>query len=417
MTVTDDRVQRAIGALEFLATADIATMDRGGLSDVTAARRIVVGLCDQIDLAVATRSRQLENEGRSESPTDVLREKGRRSNRDAAAANKRAETAAQMPTLANALGDGAITAGHLDAIANATARLTDEQRATFATHEEALRKRAARVSVEQFERECRDLARGIVAESENDDGRTELERQRAKNNIRSWIDRETGMGHIHTDLDPEYHAKILASLRAKLRSLKHQQDQRPSDDALPERTHDQLEADAFVELITNSDSLDKRVPEVIVLIDYTTLLAGLGDHSVCETVDGIPIPAETVRRYCCTANIIPAVLGSDGQPLDVGAGSRLATPAQRRAVYSMYRTCAVPGCCTPVGDCEVHHLDEWIRNRCTDLKRLVPLCKRHHHLIHEGGWRIDMDDRRTVTVHRPDGSIYAAASTVDRIAS
>ena len=68
MTVTDDRVQRAIEALEFLAAADIATMDRGGLSDVTAARRIVVGFCDQIDLAVAQRSRQLETEGRSESP-------------------------------------------------------------------------------------------------------------------------------------------------------------------------------------------------------------------------------------------------------------------------------------------------------------------------------------------------------------
>ena len=53
MTVTDDRVQRAIEALEFLAAADIATMDRGGLSDVTAARRLVVGFCDQIDLAVA----------------------------------------------------------------------------------------------------------------------------------------------------------------------------------------------------------------------------------------------------------------------------------------------------------------------------------------------------------------------------
>ena len=149
----------------------------------------------------------------------MLREKGRRSNRDAKAAAGRAETAAQMPTLGDALGDGAITAGHLDAIANATAKLTDDQKAAFATHEDVLRKRAARVSVEQFERECRDLARAIVAESEHDDGRSELERQRAKNNIRSWIDRETGMGHIHTELDPESHAKILASLHAKLRSL------------------------------------------------------------------------------------------------------------------------------------------------------------------------------------------------------
>ena len=133
-----------------------------------------------------------------------------------------------------------------------------------------------------------------------------------------------------------------------------------------------------------------------MLLDHNTLVGGWHANSLCETIDGIPIPPETVRRYCCTANIIPAVLGSDGQPLDVGAGSRLATPAQRRAVYTMYRTCAIPGCCTPVGDCEIHHLDEWIHNRSTDLKRLLQLCKRHHHLIHEGSWRIDMDNQRNL---------------------
>jgi hypothetical protein len=83
----------------------------------------------------------------------------------------------------------------------------------------------------------------------------------------------------------------------------------------------------------------------------------------------------------------------------------------------MYRTCAIPGCCTPVSDCEIHHLDEWIHHQLTDLKRLVPLCKRHHHLIHEGGWRIDMDENRLLTVYRPDGTLYATAPTMDRIAS
>jgi hypothetical protein len=315
------------------------------------------------------------------------------------------------------LGDGTITAGHLDAIANATAKLTDDQKATFATHEDKLRKRASRVPVEQFERECRDLARAIVANSEHDDGKTELEHQRERNNIRSWIDRETGMGHIHTELDPESHAKILASITAKVRSLKHQQDQRSSDDPLAPLTHEQLEAEALIDLITGSGALDQRVPEVIVLIDYQTLVGEWHASSLCETIDGTPIPADTVRRYCCQANIIPAVLGSDGQPLDVGAGSRLATPAQRRGIYSMYRTCAIPGCCTPVSDCEIHHLDEWIHHQLTDLTRLIPLCKRHHHLIHEGGWHIDMDNQRNLTVYRPDGTLYMRGPTTDRLAS
>ena len=198
MTVTDDRVQRAISTRVPRCRRHrhdgprwLERRHRG-----TAARGRVLRPDRPIDRRVAQRSRELESEGRSESPADVLREQGRRSNRDARAAAGRAETAAQMPTLGDALGDGAITAGHLDAIANATAKLT---------------------------------------------------------NIRTWIDRETGMGHIHTELDPESHAKILASLRAKLRSLKHQQDQRPSDDPLAPLTHEQLEADAFIELIIGSD--------------------------------------------------------------------------------------------------------------------------------------------------------------------
>ena len=61
MTVTDDRVQRAIDALEFLAAVDIDAMDREQLGDVMAARRLVVGFCDQIDVHVARQRSTLES--------------------------------------------------------------------------------------------------------------------------------------------------------------------------------------------------------------------------------------------------------------------------------------------------------------------------------------------------------------------
>ena len=83
----------------------------------------------------------------------------------------------------------------------------------------------------------------------------------------------------------------------------------------------------------------------------------------------------------------------------------------------MYRTCAVPGCCIPVGDCEVHHLDEWIRSKCTDIARLVPLCTRHHHVVHDGGWRIVMDHDRVIGLYRPDGTLCLRGPTMDRLAS
>ncbi|MDQ3544042.1 MAG: HNH endonuclease [Actinomycetota bacterium] len=411
--VEDARLNRVFEALEQLAAADVESMDRQSLDGVSAVRRTVVAFCDAIDIRIARRSRQLAAEGRSEPPADVLRERGRRSGRDAAAAASREVACEQLPTFEGALGDGSVTAGHLDALATATGKLNDTDRAEFASHEGDLLKHAKKNSVEAFERECRDLGR-IIAAKNGDDGRSELERQREKNNIRQWVDRNTGMGHLHAELDPESHALVWSAINSRLRTLKHQQDERGADDPVASLTHAQLEAKALVDLITGSGALGRRVPEVIVLIDYDTLVGALRDDSVCETSNGFVVTPATVRRYCCEAGIVPTVLGSDGEVLDVGAAARLATPAQRRATLAMYRTCTFPACQVPVDRCEIHHVDDWLHHRRTNLGGLAPLCCQHHHLIHEGGWTITMTPDRTITITRPDGTHYFTGITTDR---
>jgi predicted restriction endonuclease len=50
----------------------------------------------------------------------------------------------------------------------------------------------------------------------------------------------------------------------------------------------------------------------------------------------------------------------------------------------------------------------WDAHRgATDLANLLPLCSRHHHLVHEGGWRLSLDHERTLTIIRPDGELHA----------
>jgi hypothetical protein len=39
--------------------------------------------------------------------------------------------------------------------------------------------------------------------------------------------------------------------------------------------------------------------------------------------------------------------------------------------------------------------------------RQPPLCSRHHHLVHELGWRLDLAPDRTLTISQPDGTIVA----------
>jgi hypothetical protein len=117
----------------------------------------------------------------------------------------------------------------------------------------------------------------------------------------------------------------------------------------------------------------------------------------------------TARRHACNASIIPAVLDSAGMPLDVGRGARHATPAQRRALRSMYRTCAVGDCDRGFDHCEIHHLLEWDEHDGpTDLDNLLPVCSYHHHRAHEGRWRLQLDpSTRQLDVSLPDGALHS----------
>jgi hypothetical protein len=176
-----------------------------------------------------------------------------------------------------------------------------------------------------------------------------------------------------------------------------------------------LEVDALVELVTASSAVDPRVPEISVLVDHATLATGVfGVGSVCETVDGQALAPETVRRLACDAGLLPVVLGGDGVPLDVGRTRRLATRAQRQALAAMYTTCGMPGCGVRFARCRIHHLDPWLPTGQTDLDNLLPVCDRHHHDVHEGGWRLTMTPDRVVTLRAPDGTIRYHGDTCDR---
>jgi len=391
----DSPSQRAFEALAMLDAAAIESMDRDDLDSVMQARRALAAFADSVDIRVARLSRQLAAEGRSESATGVLRDAGRRSGRDAAAAAGREQACEQLPSFETALAAGTVSSGHLDAVANATAKLDEAAKAEFTARESELLDTAAESSVESFERHCRDVARSII----DDDAATELERQRAANNIRQWNDTVTGMHHLHAELDPETGAKIWTAINDRLRTLRHQQ---PRQHPKP------------------ATMLDRRTPEVVVLVDWDTLVAGLsalpGTASVCETSNGVPLPPSTIRRLCCEARILPAVMNGDGEALDVGRAQRLATPAQQ-AIMAMYRSRSFPGCQTTIDRCDVHHVLDWLGLGPTDLDNLLPLCSHHHHLVHEGGWDLTLGTHRQVTVHRPDKTRYAGGSTTNRRAT
>jgi len=119
---------------------------------------------------------------------------------------------------------------------------------------------------------------------------------------------------------------------------------------------------------------------VVAMIDYDKLLAGLGGGTLSS---GEPISAGEARRMACQAGILPAVLGSRGEVLDLGRRQRLFTSAQRKALAIRDRRCRAEGCDTPAAWTEAHHRDPWSRGGRTDLSDGVLLCSRHHHLVHQ----------------------------------
>ncbi|GGD30634.1 DUF222 domain-containing protein [Nocardioides daphniae] len=98
---------------------------------------------------------------------------------------------------------------------------------------------------------------------------------------------------------------------------------------------------------------------VTVTISLESLRDGLG---VATLDNGVPgdgfdtITAAQARRLACNARIIPAVLGTDSEVLDLGRASRLFTRAQRRALLLRDTTCRAEGCDIPGTWSEAHHL-------------------------------------------------------------
>lgn len=169
---------------------------------------------------------------------------------------------------------------------------------------------------------------------------------------------------------------------------------RPSENGERDlRTVDQRHGDAFVELldyIQQAADLPTEAGEKPVLM----VTMSLGDlHSADEPPllnGGIPISATEARLLACDARVIPAVLGGDGEVLDLGRTQRLANSAQRRALHLRDRGCVFPSCTRPTNWCHAHRLVAWADGGPTDLRNLALLCGMHHRLIHTSDWTIRM---------------------------
>jgi hypothetical protein len=132
------------------------------------------------------------------------------------------------------------------------------------------------------------------------------------------------------------------------------------------------------------------------------------DPARCHVEDGPAISVSTAQMIGCSAGWSWMLHDSAGKVLDLGRRRRRPNAALRRAARERdHCRCRFPGCESRRVD--LHHIQYWSNGGRTKLDNLCSLCKAHHMLVHDRGYRIATARDGTFRFFRPDGTIIPAS--------
>jgi hypothetical protein len=336
------------------------------------------------------------------SPTFVIPERelvahGGLTSREAREVVSRGLVTEAAPEMASVLAAGDTTAAHVDALGRGL-KIAGTEREAFMAHLPELVEASTTMSAFEFGQLVTETAKSVVT----DDGLSTFERQKRETFFKMRNEAD-GCLSVSGKFDP-ISASILKSKIGRLvENMFHSGDREVPVDVMPWiEPNDHRQAQALIALVNGASETASGVPsraEIVVHVDLETLQHGLHAGGTCRTALGADLPVETVRRLACEAEILPVVLDGRSVPIDVGRSKRLATVHQRRALEAIHPTCAIPDCEVIFEHCNVHHIEYWENGGATDLNNMVPLCSRHHHAAHEGGWKLKIDpETREITI-------------------
>lgn len=194
---------------------------------------------------------------------------------------------------------------------------------------------------------------------------------------------------------PERHGHLLRAalenLTAPRRLGRDRAGQTVTDDAAGSPNYYEVMGQGLCELIEHLplDRLPRSAFTLLVTMPLADLQAGLGAATISTGTD---VSAGDVRRLACEAGIVPAVLGGDSVPLDLGRTRREFTDKHRQALALRHTTCAIAGCERPFAWTEIHHIIPWWAGGYTDLDNALPLCAHHHHKAHDRRFELTQHD-------------------------
>ncbi len=326
----------------------------------------VVGL-----LVAELDARQLPEIDERLTTTGWLKHHTRMTATEASGTLETARAMVHMPTVVEHALAGEIPARSLHLIA----RARDKHRDEFVDHQEVFADVATYLSVT-------DMRRAINHWEQQINYPNALQDAEHVEKLRSLYMAQTidGIGDIRGTLTAGGYATIKAALDAHSDPFNLDRDDR--------RTPAQRRADALVDIHrfwldhnTNVVTSGGEKPHITVTVDYRILT---GELQQLPEMNSAPVTPQTLRQMTCDAAIIPMVLGSDSEPLDVGRKTRTIPPAIRRAIEQLHEGCAWPGCDAPLSWCDIHHKIHWADGGETSISNCLPYCRKHHTAVHDG---------------------------------
>ena len=278
--------QRVLDAVTRLVSSSIDTADRDDLTAVTSLNATLKAYTAYVDVRISRRANELKSTGGSAGGFATLLD-GNGSARDAKAAEERDRACATVPGFEDALADGDVSAEHVDVLARLTKGLSDEERVEVEAASEQLLA-DAQGSAWNFERRLKLLIADIKSRTRPHDDVEEAERQRAASTVKRWTDKDTGMKHTMISLDPLRDEQLHKVIDAKLAELR----QDPANAKVP---FEQLKVMAVMAAVS-AEAGAMGVAEVVIHTDAKTFCEGRHADTLCETVDGVPVPVATMHR-------------------------------------------------------------------------------------------------------------------------
>jgi len=306
-----------------------------------------------------------------------------------------------VPQLAEVFAAGDTTREHLAAVSRATGNDT-ARRDSLPQADPIFAELASKVRPGKFAYAVTNWAHRVDA--------TNVAKGHAKRSAKSYLHvSPTFGGLVVVDgvLDPETGAALASALEAARKHLARSASSEPSLGRKWVPTS--VKNVAALRHLLGLALQNKKMPtatggipvQVVVTTSIESLRAKLGDVDVdaAELAGHHQIPAATARRLACDCDVLPVVMNSESQVLDVGRKTRLISPQLRLAIELRDSHCRWPDCESTIQ--EIHHIVFWSRGGATDRSNLVGLCRAHHHTVHERGFELTGNANGRIEVRAP----------------